>query len=161
MVILIFNPWVHGLWQCAKKTMLASANFLNMRTRRITIVHSPVCLPANPCEARTTGLTHAVIAPDVLDVLLPAKLLKLCVCVCVCVCVCMYVSYVCIHIYYVLIQSTHYLNMAKGDNWPYSERGVPWTKGGGHCSTQCVHPGASTGSQCAWEGGQAHETPHS
>ena len=91
MVILIFNPWVHGLWQCANKTMLASANFLNMRTRRITIVHSPVCLPANPCEARTTGLTHAVIAPDVLDVLLPAKLLKLCVCVCVCVCVCMHV----------------------------------------------------------------------
>ena len=22
--------------------------------------------------------------------------------------------------------------------------GMPWTKGGGHCSTQCVHPGAAT-----------------
>jgi hypothetical protein len=25
---------------------------------------------------------------------------------------------------------------AKGDNWPHPERGVPWTKGGGHRSAQ-------------------------
>ena len=49
---------------------------------------------------------------------------------------------------------------AEENNRPHSERGVPWTKGGGHSRAQCVHPGAATRSQCAWEGGQAHETPH-
>ena len=37
---------------------------------------------------------------------------------------------------------------------------MPWTKGSSHCSTQCVHPGAATGSGRTWEGGQTHETPH-
>jgi len=31
--------------------------------------------------------------------------------------------------------------------------GVRWTKGDGHSRAQCVHPGAATRSQCAWEGG--------
>jgi hypothetical protein len=30
---------------------------------------------------------------------------------------------------------------------------VPWTKGGGHRSAQCMHPGAATRSQRAWAGG--------
>jgi hypothetical protein len=30
----------------------------------------------------------------------------------------------------------------KVDNQPHSERGLPWPKGGGHRSAQCVHPGA-------------------
>jgi hypothetical protein len=47
---------------------------------------------------------------------------------------------------------------AKGDNWPHPERGVPWTnQGGGHRSAQCMHPGASTRSQRAREGGQTHD----
>ena len=29
---------------------------------------------------------------------------------------------------------------AEGDNRPYSERRVPWTKGGGHSRAHCVHP---------------------
>jgi len=33
---------------------------------------------------------------------------------------------------------------AKDNNRPYSERGVPWTKGGGHPRAQCVHSGAAT-----------------
>jgi hypothetical protein len=49
---------------------------------------------------------------------------------------------------------------ANGENWPRPERGVPWTKGGGHRSAQCMHPGAATRSQRAWEGGKTHETPH-
>jgi len=42
---------------------------------------------------------------------------------------------------------------AEGDNRPHPERGVPWTKGGGHRRPQCVYPGAATRSQCARESG--------
>jgi hypothetical protein len=35
---------------------------------------------------------------------------------------------------------------------PHPECGMPGTKGGGHCSAQCVHPGAATRSQRAREG---------
>ncbi len=31
-------------------------------------------------------------------------------------------------------------------NCSYSECGMPWTKGGSYCSTQCVHQRAATGS---------------
>ena len=51
-------------------------------------------------------------------------------------------------------------HLTRSLSWPYSECGMPWTKGSSHCSTQCVHPGAATGSGWTWEDRQTHETPH-